>query len=671
MTDDRRTGRRRPSARTPAPSTSLARSRCWSGSQGPRAQAAGPRGAHHARARRRRQGHAHADRGGVPRRLPQPAARAAGGRGVADASAGRLAFTTDSFVVSPLFFPGGDIGDLAVNGTVNDLAMCGARPLYLSAGFILEEGFPVADLQRIVASMARGGRGGRGADRHRRHQGRRAGQGRRLLHHTAGVGLLDRPVDAVAPPRRGRATRCSSPGRSATTASRHARPRRAGHRGRHRLRHRAAARADRRRCSTPCPTASGCCATPPAAAWRRSCNEVAVASQVAVVLDEGAVPVRPEVNGASRAARDRPAVRGVRGTAGRRRRRRTGPTTRWPRCASHPLGAGAARDRHGAATTRPAWCCCGRRSAAPGSSTCSSATRCRGSADGIADVHELAITESIVAAVVERMADTPVRRVRLAIGRLSGVVPDAVRFCFDLVTAGTTAGRRGAGDRRAPRAGGVPGCGGGVRLGRGARAVPVRQRGRRAAARAGAADPIGGGGGLMCGTCGCAGGGRSSSGRPAGTAMSTGTAHEPGDGCPSGRHGRPLEIDVLAKNDGLAAVNREWLARRRDRRAEPDELAGRGQDDAAGADRPRPGASCRCPCIEGDQETVLDAERIRRGGRPGRADQHRRRLPPRRRHGGAGAAGARSRGRVGGVRSRTSATWCARRCSTSASGPAW
>ncbi len=65
----------------------------------------------------------------------------------------RLAFTTDSFVVSPLFFPGGTIGDLAVNGTVNDLAVSGARPLYLSAGFILEEGFPVEDLRRIVDSM--------------------------------------------------------------------------------------------------------------------------------------------------------------------------------------------------------------------------------------------------------------------------------------------------------------------------------------------------------------------------------------------------------------------------------------------------------------------------------------------------------------------------------------
>ena len=65
----------------------------------------------------------------------------------------RLAYTTDSFVVRPLFFPGGDIGTLAVNGTVNDLAMCGARPLYLSAGFILEEGLPLDTLKRVVESM--------------------------------------------------------------------------------------------------------------------------------------------------------------------------------------------------------------------------------------------------------------------------------------------------------------------------------------------------------------------------------------------------------------------------------------------------------------------------------------------------------------------------------------
>jgi hydrogenase expression/formation protein HypE len=66
----------------------------------------------------------------------------------------RLAFSTDSYVVSPLFFPGGDIGKLAVCGTVNDLSMSGAAPLWLSAGFIIEEGLPLADLERIVGSMA-------------------------------------------------------------------------------------------------------------------------------------------------------------------------------------------------------------------------------------------------------------------------------------------------------------------------------------------------------------------------------------------------------------------------------------------------------------------------------------------------------------------------------------
>jgi hydrogenase expression/formation protein HypE len=65
----------------------------------------------------------------------------------------RLAFTTDSFVVTPIFFPGGDIGKLAVNGTVNDLAMSGAKPLYLSAAFILEEGLLAEELQRVVESM--------------------------------------------------------------------------------------------------------------------------------------------------------------------------------------------------------------------------------------------------------------------------------------------------------------------------------------------------------------------------------------------------------------------------------------------------------------------------------------------------------------------------------------
>jgi hydrogenase expression/formation protein HypE len=73
-------------------------------------------------------------------------------------ASGRMVMTTDSHVVSPLFFPGGDIGCLSVHGTVNDVAMSGARPLYLSASFILEEGFPFADLRRIVISMAEAAR---------------------------------------------------------------------------------------------------------------------------------------------------------------------------------------------------------------------------------------------------------------------------------------------------------------------------------------------------------------------------------------------------------------------------------------------------------------------------------------------------------------------------------
>jgi len=87
--------------------------------------------------------------------FPSPATGLRHDASVLDFSGPRLAFTTDSYVVRPYFFPGGDIGSLAVHGTVNDLAMAGARPLYLSCGFILEEGLPLEDLHRIVDSMAR------------------------------------------------------------------------------------------------------------------------------------------------------------------------------------------------------------------------------------------------------------------------------------------------------------------------------------------------------------------------------------------------------------------------------------------------------------------------------------------------------------------------------------
>ncbi len=107
-----------------------------------------------------------------------------------DTSLRRLAFTTDSYVISPLFFPGGDIGRLAVCGTVNDLAVSGARPLYLSAGFILEEGLSLETLERVVASMAATARaaGVRIVTGDTKVVNRGAADG--LFINTAGVGVL-------------------------------------------------------------------------------------------------------------------------------------------------------------------------------------------------------------------------------------------------------------------------------------------------------------------------------------------------------------------------------------------------------------------------------------------------------------------------------------------------
>jgi hydrogenase expression/formation protein HypE len=119
----------------------------------------------------------------------------------------RLAFTSDSSVVRPLFFPGGDIGALAVNGTVNDLAMCGARPLYLSAGFVIEEGLPVETLRRVAESMRRAAdaAGVRVVTGDTKVVDRGKGDG--LYLSTSGVGVLEhdlaigpaavRPGDAV------------------------------------------------------------------------------------------------------------------------------------------------------------------------------------------------------------------------------------------------------------------------------------------------------------------------------------------------------------------------------------------------------------------------------------------------------------------------------------------
>jgi hydrogenase expression/formation protein HypE len=110
----------------------------------------------------------------------------------------RLAFSTDSYVVRPLFFPGGDIGELAVNGTVNDLAMSGARPVYLSAGFIVEEGFPTEQLRRIAASMGRAAREAGVAVATGDTKVVERGKADGVYVNTAGVGVLERSVELSA-----------------------------------------------------------------------------------------------------------------------------------------------------------------------------------------------------------------------------------------------------------------------------------------------------------------------------------------------------------------------------------------------------------------------------------------------------------------------------------------
>src|SRR5271166_3255804 len=114
---------------------------------------------------------------------------------VVSVNGGRLAFTTDSYVVTPIFFPGGDIGELAVNGTVNDLAMGGARPLYLSLAFILEEGLPLADLERVVESARRAAEraGVRIVTGDTKVVGK--GSGDKIFINTSGIGVVPEGIE--------------------------------------------------------------------------------------------------------------------------------------------------------------------------------------------------------------------------------------------------------------------------------------------------------------------------------------------------------------------------------------------------------------------------------------------------------------------------------------------
>lgn len=216
---------------------------------------------------------------------------------VLPAPSGRLVMTTDGFVVSPLFFPGGDIGSLAVHGTVNDMAMAGARPLYLSAAFILEEGFPLADLRRIVESMARAASEAGVAIVTGDTKVVERGKGDGVFITTTGIGAVPDGVEISGDRAR--------PGDAILVSGT------LGDHGMAILSQRENLGFDTTICSDSAPlhglvaamvavapAALRCLRDPTRGGLAATLNEIARQSSVGMMLDETAIPVRPEVRGA-------------------------------------------------------------------------------------------------------------------------------------------------------------------------------------------------------------------------------------------------------------------------------------------------------------------------------------------------------------------------------------
>ncbi len=209
---------------------------------------------------------------------------------------GRLAFTTDSFVVDPIFFPGGDIGDLAINGTVNDISMCGARPLYLSVAFIIEEGLPFADLHRILLAMEAAADKAGVAVVTGDTKVVNKGSCDKVFINTSGIGLLpdniqisstnlqsgDRIILSGSIADHGMAIMTSREGLSFQT----------------RIRSDTAALNSLVDCMLQASTEIHAMRDPTRGGAAASLNEWAKSSQIGIVIDEETIPVHPQVRGA-------------------------------------------------------------------------------------------------------------------------------------------------------------------------------------------------------------------------------------------------------------------------------------------------------------------------------------------------------------------------------------
>ncbi len=353
------------------------------------------------------------------------------------ATCDRLAFTTDGFVVDPLFFPGGDIGTLAVCGTVNDLAVGGAVPLYLSCAAIIEEGCPIELLRRVASnrwpSAAARSIAGCASSPATPKSSRTRRLRQALPDHRGGIGAIPRrnpPLGAHPRARPGDVVMVN------------------GWLGDHG----AAILAARGDLALDAPVESDCAPlntlvaallnAAPATRFMRDAtrggvatvlNEIAEASGVEIALDEAAMPLREDIRGFCEILGIDPLYLANEGKLVAIVPAAGPPTRRSRAMRAHPLGSNAAcrdRPRHPPRRAarhdedplrrQPHRRHAGRRPATP---------------DLL--MHELSITRNIVAIVGEAAAGRRVSRVTLDIGRLSGVMDDAIRFCFPIVAEGT------------------------------------------------------------------------------------------------------------------------------------------------------------------------------------------------------------------------------------------